>query len=226
MKILDHLDARVPDRDALQRAVLLGPNADSSNVSVVVVRIPPGREFPLHTHPGCEDCFFVLSGAGEAFEPARRLAVAAPAGVWVPPGHPHGLRAGSEGMLEIGFQSPPDPTAVDYDPGEGSVACRLQAASLETDPRHDRTAGWRAVFPQRDGWRYLDPHYASFARLQRVTAGTDECELVVVVGRGAVDHEGRRLDAVAALHLGPGERAALVALEAATLLLAIEVWAR
>lgn len=67
-------------------------------MSAVLVLLPAIRDFALHTHPMSEGCFFVLSGSGEALEPAGRFAVSAPAGVWIPTVCPHGLRAGSGGM--------------------------------------------------------------------------------------------------------------------------------
>jgi quercetin dioxygenase-like cupin family protein len=223
MQILEHLEGRAPADRGFQRIVLLGPDAGPSHVSAVLVRIPPDQEFALHTHPRSEDCFFVLSGAGEVMEPGRTLSVAAPAGVWIPAGHPHGLRAGPEGMLEIGFQSPADPAAVAYDPPDEArpVAHRLQTVSLHRDPACGAGAGWRQVFPDRPSWRYLDPHCSLLHRSQRIALAADGCEIVAVVGRGAVEHAGGRIAAMAALHLRPGEETALVGLEAETLLLAI-----
>ena len=104
MDIIESLQERLPQSDELQRVVLFGRETGSSSLASVLVRIPPGERFPLHTHPTSEDCFFVLSGAGYAIEPSGHLAIEAPAGVWIPAGHPHGLAAGASGILEIGFQ--------------------------------------------------------------------------------------------------------------------------
>ncbi len=102
MDILESLQERLPETGALQRIVIFGSETGAQYLSAVLVRVPAGHEFPLHTHPRSEDCFFALAGAGAATEPGRALPIAAPAGVWIPAGHPHGLAAGPEGMLEVG----------------------------------------------------------------------------------------------------------------------------
>jgi quercetin dioxygenase-like cupin family protein len=89
--------------------VQLGSTLDQ-RISAVVVAIPPGGTFPLHSHPHSEDLFVLLNGDGFVVEPTRRTRVSAFDVVWVPSGLSHGLVAGDTGVVELGFQAPPDST--------------------------------------------------------------------------------------------------------------------
>jgi quercetin dioxygenase-like cupin family protein len=151
MEVLERLQDLVPDDAAdVRRIVLFGPQTGARDLSAVLVRVPSAHEFSLHTHPGSEDCFFVLSGWGEALEPNGRFPIAAPAGVWIPAGHPHGLRAGSGGMLEVGFQSPADHTAVPFE-GVSAPASALVTSSLPPSlpPAGSPAMGVRLPGPHR-----------------------------------------------------------------------------
>ena len=228
MKILESLQDRVPETAELQRTVILAPETDASRISAVLVRLPPGHEFPLHTHPRSEDCFFVLAGSGEAFGSDLRAPIAERTGVWIGAGVPHGLAAGPAGMLEIGFQSPPDPTAVPFPAHSATVWPRgMLVEQIPGDAESTRAPVWHPAFPRRPDWQHLDPYYCGLSASQEVRAEADSCELVVVVVRGAVELPalGKHIGAVAALQLGPGEATPLRALAAATLLLAIRGWA-
>jgi quercetin dioxygenase-like cupin family protein len=224
--ILESLQDRVPETGALQRIAIFGPETGPRYLSAVLVRVPAGHEFPLHTHPRSEDCFFALAGDGAATEPGRSLPIAAPAGVWIPAGHPHGLTAGPGGMLEVGFQAPPDPTAVPFDTdADVQAAPRLITQSLPPD----RDPGgapvtWIGLFPARPAGRYLDAYCATLQASERVVADARQDELVVIVARGVVEISSgvpSRLDAFGALRLDPGTIVELRALESPALLLGI-----
>ena len=224
MEILESLQDRLPETGKLQRIVIVSPEAGARHLSAVLVRIPAGHEFPLHTHPLSEDCFFALSGGGEAIEPGTSIAIAAPACVWIPVGHPHGLRAGSAGMLELGVQAPPDPTAVACDSHvDASLPPGLLAEVLSQSP--ESTAGsaeWISLFPNRRGQRYLDPCYATLPASGRLVAKAGEGELLVIVATGAVQlASDRRLRALSAFLLNPRTGVELRAFEAPALLLGI-----
>lgn len=168
----------------------------------------------------------MLSGVGEAIEPGRTLPISALSGVWVPSGHPHGLAAGAGGMLEVGFQSPPDPTAIPFEGrGVAPAARRLLTQSLPSAPSSGgASVEWAPVFTGREHWWYLDPHHATLASSQRILAVARAFELVVVVVRGAVElitPSSRRIGAVALLRIDPGTSVGLRALESPTLLLGI-----
>ena len=221
MEILEALGDRVAERGELQRVVIFGPETGARHVSAVLVRVPAGHEFPLHTHPRSEDCFFVLSGAGHAIEPGRSLPLVAPAAVWIPVGHPHGLAAGSTGMLEVGFQSPADPTAVPFDAHQLAPE---NPGLLVSDLASAARAQWVPVFPSRREAKYLDAFHAMLGPSGCVTAEARGCELVVIVASGAVELAGaahRRLDAIGALRLSPGSSIELRALQSPTLLLGV-----
>jgi quercetin dioxygenase-like cupin family protein len=220
MEILEALGDRVAERGELQRVVIFGPETGARHVSAVLVRVPAGHEFPLHTHPRSEDCFFVLSGAGHAIEPGRSLPLVAPAAVWIPVGHPHGLAAGSTGLLEVGFQAPADPTAVPFDARQKAPA---NPGLLVSDLRSAARGEWVPVFPSRREARYLDAYHAMLGPSACVVAEARDFELVVVVASGAVELTGaaRRLDAIGALRLSRGSSTELRALQSPTLLLGV-----
>jgi quercetin dioxygenase-like cupin family protein len=84
VETLESLQDRIPESRTLERIVIFGPETGARHLSAVLVRVPAHHEFPLHTHPSSEDCFFALSGAGEAIEPGRAVPITAPAAVWIP----------------------------------------------------------------------------------------------------------------------------------------------
>lgn len=222
MKILESLQDRVPETGNLHRTVVLGPDSASSYVSVVLVRVPPQHEFPLHIHPRSEDCFFVLSGEGEVFNSDERFPISEVAGVWIPPGVPHGLKAGTLGILEIGFQSPLGPTVEPIpSPAPAKYPHEIIAASIPCEP--ELIPAWRPVFAERPGWQYLDPQYCLLEQSQQIHAVADGCELLVAIVRGAVKvgESATRVNAIAIVQIRAGESEVLHALETGTLLLGI-----
>ena len=186
MKILESLQDRIPATGGLHRAPILDPEGDSSRISAALVRVPPQHEFPLHIHPHSEDCFFVLSGAGEAIAPDQRIGISEVAGVWVPAGVPHGLAAGAPGVVEIGFQSPPGPTVEAIDSCSAGDGIVVASVALEHE-QGQKTSEWRPVFAERPGWRHLDPQCCCLGASQQLHAVADGSELLVVVARGEVE---------------------------------------
>jgi quercetin dioxygenase-like cupin family protein len=235
MLISDSLHDLVHAGSAVERVVLLGPDRKGSHLSAVIVRIPPRHEFALHTHPASEDCFFVLAGSGEVFEPgAAALPIAAPAGVWIPAGAPHGLRAGGDGMLEIGFQAPPDPTAVPFGPDavredDAVSGLRTESIPIRSDATGDDEPWWTPTFPDRGEFRFLDVHHSVLSASQELPVAAGGGELVVVVASGAVAVTGspaeRRVEPVAIIHLSGADEVTLRALETPTLLHAVRALA-
>jgi len=223
VQVIDSLrDVRgAADRPA--RVVLAGPATGARWLSAVVVRLPPGRAFPMHTHPDAEGCFFVLAGGGEALGPGGPLPLAELSGVWVPHGVAHGLRAGESGMVEIGFQSPADPRVMPIEVGNAfaGAECILTAA-LGGDPPDPEASPWRPAFPGRAVWRRLDARHAALARGHEIDVEAVGGEVMLVVLRGAVAADGGiRLSAAAAIRLDEGEHARVRALEPGTHVLAV-----
>jgi quercetin dioxygenase-like cupin family protein len=226
-EILESIQQRVPDTGRLQRIVLFDRETGARHLSAVLVRLPAGHEFPLHTHPKSEDCFFVLSGSGEALEPGARFPIAAPAGVWIPAGHPHGLRAFSAGMLEVGFQSPADHTAVPFaeTPEDGRHSSLVTAAFPCSSSPGAAPGRWASAFPGRSGWRHLDAECAVLEASQRLTVGFRDFECAIVVAAGEVELAGpqsRRLPAFSAIRIDPGCSIVLRATLSPTLLFAVK----
>jgi quercetin dioxygenase-like cupin family protein len=222
MEIVERLEERVPPAGDLQRVVLLGPRTGARHLSAVVVRLPPTHELPLHTHPGSEDCFFVLSGSGEALEPGHRHSIASPAGVWIPAGHPHGLRAGDSGMLEVGFQSPADHTALPY---RASAGADLPSLLVKPLPAASPAGRWCSAFPERRTWRYLDAEYSVLESAQTVSVCFGQFESALVLASGTIElprQASRRLSAFSVIRLDPDESLVLRALASPTLLIAVK----
>lgn len=221
MEVLADLQHRLPESGEPQRIVLFDRETGAHNLSAVLVRLPGAREFSLHTHPTSEDCFFILSGDGEAIEPGRRFPIAAPAGVWIPPGHPHGLRAGSGGMLEVGFQSPPDHTAVPF--GAERNADVKPSLVVSSPPAVASRGQWSAAFPGRSSWRYLEARYVALDPSQTLTIDSRDLEWAVVVASGEVELCGprdRSLSAMSMIRLDP-EASLTVRATAFTLLIGV-----
>jgi quercetin dioxygenase-like cupin family protein len=227
VNVLERLEERLPDTGQVQRIVLFDRQTGARHLSAVLVRLPPTREFAMHTHPRSEDCFFVLSGSGEALEPGGRFPISAPSGVWIPTGCPHGLRAGSEGMLEVGFQSPADHTAV---PFEGSLDAggspTLVTSSFSSALPSGLVPGqWASAFPERTAWRHLDAEYSILEASHSLTIGFRDFECALVVAAGEIQLTRlvlRRLPAFSAIRLGPERSLALQATVSPTLLFLVK----
>jgi hypothetical protein len=189
--------------------------------------LPATHEFSLHTHPISEDCFFVLSGSGEALEPGGRFPIAAHAGVWIPAGHPHGLRAGSGGMLEVGFQSPADHTAVPFEDSiDADPPSSILTSSFPSSPQPGMSRGrWFPAFPERHAWRHLDAEYLILGSSQRLTIESRDLEWAIVVASGEIELTSpalRRIPAFSAIRLDPRSFLELRATKSPTLLIAVK----
>lgn len=225
MKLLESLQERISESEELRRVEVLGSNSRASGTTVVLARVPPRYEFPLHIHPQSEDCFFVLSGAGEVFGARERFAISEVAGVWIPPGVPHGLAAGARGVLEIGFQSPPGPTVEIDSPSLDNSPFGIVAASIPPMPTPNaQTPEWNPVFAERPGWRHLNPQFCLLESSEQLHAVANGHELFVVVARGAVElcRNATRVRPLTVVQLNPGESQLLNAVEDDTLLINIQ----
>ncbi len=218
MKLFESLQERFREGDGLQRAAL----TEALHTSAVLVRVPPQHKFPLHIHPRSEDCFVILSGYGELISPDHGLPISESTVVWIPVGVPHGVIAGPMGILEIGFQSPPDANPSEVQ-SEGPWPRGMRAESLLA---HTQSAGpradWLPVF-QALSSRYLHPHYAILDTSGKFRAEADVYELIVIVARGAIEvpEISKHISSFAALQVCPGEAIELRALESPTLLVSI-----
>ena len=228
MEVYERLQDRIPDTGQVQRIVLFDRETGARHLSAVLVRLPSAHEFALHTHPRSEDCFFVLSGSGHALQPSGRFPIAAPAGVWIPAGHPHGLCAGSSGMLEVGFQSPPDHTAVPFKEALAPPSSLVTSSLQSSLPPAMSLGQWSSVFPGRLAWRHLDAEYAVLASSQSVTIDSQNFECAIVVASGEIEMLSpslRRLPAFSAIRLDPRSSLRLRAAVSPSVLIAVKVYA-
>jgi mannose-6-phosphate isomerase-like protein (cupin superfamily) len=223
--IVESLQTRFSATGDLQRIAVSELNGKASRTTIALACVPPLHEFPLHAHPHSEDCFFVLSGSGEVFGAHERFPISEIAGVWVPPGVPHGLASGPQYVLEIGIQSPPGPTVEPIDSGtinERQLGIAVASISLMSESSGSKPE-WNPVFAERLGWRYLDPQFCFPGSSQQVRAAANGYELLIIVARGAVELQNAavRVEAVTVVQLKEGESEVLNSLEGNTVLLSI-----
>lgn len=193
MKTLEQLQTLLAETGQLQRIVLFDTESGARHLSAVLLRVPPAHEFPLHTHPESEDCFF----------------------------------AGSTGMLEVGFQSPANHTAVPFEGSrDASFASSLITRSLPSTMSPLASHGrWTSVFSQRRTWHWLDAEYSVLRPSQAVPFGSQDFESAIVVASGAIaftHSRSRSLPAFSVIHLDPGSSLLLEATAPGTLLIGVK----
>jgi hypothetical protein len=131
-------------------------------------------------------------------------------------------------MLEVGFQSPPDHTAVPFeealDPPSSLVTSSLQSSL----PPAVSPGRWSSVFPDRLAWRHLDAEYAVLASSQSVTIDSQNFECAIVVASGEIETLSpplRRLPAFSAIRLDPRSSLRLRAAASPSVLIAVRAYA-
>lgn len=208
MRVLRNLQDRVSRSGRVQRVVVIDAASDGSSATAVVVWVPPRHKFPLHLHPASEDCFFILSGTAEILSPQHCVVVDELSGVWVPPGVPHGLVAGAQGILELGVQSPPGPT-IGHTGREVVGSRKLSTASIaRSSSRLGRQPRWQPVFDMCAEPQVMTVRFGLLCdRTQSVEAVAGNDELLLAVVRGSVQIAQVRgdLQALSILQLRPGE---------------------
>jgi quercetin dioxygenase-like cupin family protein len=80
---------------------LLEGKATHTALSMVVVRVEPGRGIPTHTHPVETETAYLLAGTGILTADGVEHVLEAGMSVTIPPGLAHSLRNGGDVALEI-----------------------------------------------------------------------------------------------------------------------------
>lgn len=228
MEIFESLQNRVSDIEGLQRLSILPSGNEISASTIVFIKVPPEHRFPYHIHSHSEDCFFILSGGGEVFDHKQSFAVSSVAGVWVPPGIPHGLSTNSLGVVEIGFQSPLGPTTetipITAQANSGQI---VTASIVPRSATSDESPEWSSVFQDLTGWRYFNPRYCHLKKAQKIRAIAENYELLLVVVSGKVhlQEQAVRVKPITIIQLKVGEYALLSAIEENTLIIGVRVYA-
>src|SRR2546428_13609982 len=82
--------------------VIVSREIGAQHLVVNYTRYEPGAEFPQHVHENSEDVLFVVTGSGWLKEGKLMTPIAAGDVIFVRPGEPHGVVAGSTGMAILG----------------------------------------------------------------------------------------------------------------------------
>jgi quercetin dioxygenase-like cupin family protein len=213
MRVVAEFGALKAAQTVSRASLSLGRRLDR-RISAVIVSVPPGIELPLHTHAQSDDFFVVLKGAGVVLERNCETTVRRRDSVWVPAGCPHGLRARSRGVVEVGFQCPPDRAPL-------SLAGVRPYRSPLVHPVHLSAASgaWSRLVIGRKS--RIAVHAAKLRRDQTLHVGAREAPFILLVLEGAVQVLGRALGPLSLATLAPTCTATIVAIKPATLLLRV-----
>jgi quercetin dioxygenase-like cupin family protein len=194
------------------------------HLSAVIVSVPAGIELPLHTHVQSDDFFIILKGTAVVlFEQNRKRRVRTGDSVWVPPGCPHGLRSGPRGVIEVGFQCPPDHAPLSL----GAVRSR-RSPGVHSAHRSAAFGAWSSLIGTRKS--RIAVHVAKLRRGQTLEVRRYDTPSMLLVLTGAarvLDHALGPLSlatlgpAVGQLRRGRLQAAQITALKPATVLLSV-----
>ncbi len=96
-----------PKFSGVKWAVLI-KSQQSKRLGVSILRLAPGVEIPVHTHPEEYDSIYVLQGRGEAWINGSWRYIGEGDYILVPPGEEHGVRNVGDKDLELFIvHSPP-----------------------------------------------------------------------------------------------------------------------
>lgn len=214
MRVVAEMGSLKPGKILSRTAIDLGRTLDR-HVSAVMVSIPPGIELPRHIHAQSDDCFIILKGtgtlvcAGERHEELRTGDV-----VWVPAGCPHGLRSGPRGVVEVGFQCPPDHAPL-------SLAATRSRRSPCVQPAHIVAAPgiWSSLLGRRRS--RLAVHVATLQPGQALDVPRHGAPSILLVLTGAAHVLGHRLGPLSLATFDPTSDGHVTATKPLTLLLRV-----
>ena len=211
MRVVAECGLLKPGKNPSRTAVRLGRVFDR-HISAVIVSIPPDIDLPLHTHVRSDDFFIILKGtAAVVFEQSRK-GLRTGDSVWVPAGCPHGLRSGSRGVIEVGFQCPPDKAPLSL------VGVRSHRAPLVQRTHFSATPGtWSSLIGKRKSW--IAVHVAKLRRGQTLDVRDGPSILLVLTGAAHV--LGQELGPLSLATIGPATAGQITAIKPSTLLLRV-----
>jgi mannose-6-phosphate isomerase-like protein (cupin superfamily) len=130
MRLADMPSTCPPKHSKTDSFTMIGEETGATRVVLFNVEIRPGGEAELDTHPGCEHCYFVQSGVGDAVVDGEPFRLHPGDCLWIPPGSEHGIKpVGGQTLRFIVVTSPP-PWA-DIQKPEDSPACGGIAKDLQ-----------------------------------------------------------------------------------------------
>ncbi len=186
MRVVAEFGSLKPGKILSRTAVGLGRPLDR-HISAVIVSIPPGIELPLHTHVHSDDFFIILKGTAAAvFEQNRKGALRTGDSVWVPAGCPHGLVSGPHGVIEVGFQCPPDNAPLSLTAIRSRRSPLVQTADACAVP-----GAWSSLIGRRRS--RIAVHVAKLGRGQTVTVPCHDAPSILLILAGAAQVLGHPL---------------------------------
>ena len=214
MRVVSEFGSLKPGKALSRTPVALGRPLDR-HISAVIVSSPPGLELPLHTHVQSDDFFIILKGtAAVVFEQNRKEVLRAGDLAWVPAGCPHGLCSGPRGVIEVGFQCPPDKAP------RSLVGVRSRRSPL-VQPAHLSAAPgiWSRLIGKRKS--RIAVHVAKLRRGQTLNVRRHDTPSILLVLAGGANVSGHTLGALSLATFGPAADAQITAIKPSTLLLRV-----
>ena len=219
MRVVSEFGSLKPGKALSRTPVALGRPLDR-HISAVIVSSPPGLELPLHTHVQSDDFFIILKGtAAVVFEQNRKEVLRAGDSAWVPAGCPHGLCSGPRGVIEVGFQCPPDKAPLSLVGVRSRGLPLVQPAHLSAAP-----GTWSSLIGKRKS--KIAVHVAKLRRGQTLSVRRHDTPSILLVLTGGAIVGGHTLGALSLATLDPAAAAQITAIKPSTLLLRVAPTAR
>lgn len=98
-----------PKHSATNAFNLISEESGAKGFALFNVEIQPGGEAEVHTHPGREHCYFVLSGIGDALVDGENFILNPGDCLWIPPGAEHGIKPVGGQTLRTAVVTSPAP---------------------------------------------------------------------------------------------------------------------
>ena len=214
MRVVNEVGSLKPGKTLSRTPVALGRSLDR-HISAVIVSSPPGLELPLHTHVQSDDFFIILKGtAAVVFEQNRKEVLRAGDSAWVPAGCPHGLCSGPGGVIEVGFQCPPDNAPLSLGGVRSRRSPLVQPAHLSAAP-----GIWSSLIGKRKS--RIAVHVVKLGRGQTLNVPRHDMPSILLVLTGRANVGGHTLSALSLATLGPSAAAQITAIKPSTLLLRV-----
>ena len=86
---------------ATAHVLLDGHNTGSSDLALIVVDVPPGAQWPRHSHTGASELIYVESGAGTLEVGSEQTPFAGETALYLPAGQPHAFKFAATGPVRL-----------------------------------------------------------------------------------------------------------------------------
>jgi quercetin dioxygenase-like cupin family protein len=214
MRVVAEIGLLKPGKILSRTAIGLGRPLDRQ-ISAVLVSIPPCTELPRHIHARSDDFFIILKGTGALlFQREYQEQLRSGDAVWVPAGCPHGLVSGSRGVIEVGFQCPPDKAPLSL------ADVRSRRSPLVRTARVSSALGaWSSLIGRRRS--RIGVQVAKLQCGQTLDVPNHAAPSILLVLAGAAQVRGHALGPLSLATLDPTADCQVTATKPATLLLCV-----